>query len=87
MLKLHTLKAIKDLKTSRSGGPDTFFINGSNSILPYLHVLFNVIFNKGYFPSIWFEGYIVPIHKNLGGWAGRWCWVASSTGASCYFCI
>ena len=23
----------------------------------------------------------------LGGWAGRWCWVASSAGASCYFCI
>ena len=23
----------------------------------------------------------------LGGWAGRWCWVASSAGAPCYFCI
>ena len=23
----------------------------------------------------------------LGGWAGRWCWVASRAGASCYFCI
>ena len=21
----------------------------------------------------------------LDGWAGRWCWVASSVGASCYF--
>ena len=23
----------------------------------------------------------------LGGWAGRWCWVASSAGACCYFCL
>ena len=23
----------------------------------------------------------------LGGWAERWRWVASSTVASCYFCI
>ena len=22
-----------------------------------------------------------------GGWVGRWCWVASSAGASNYFCI
>ena len=27
------------------------------------------------------------IDFKLGGWAGRWCWVASSAGASCYFCI
>ena len=25
--------------------------------------------------------------NSLGGWDGRWCWVASSAGASCYFCI
>ena len=24
---------------------------------------------------------------DVGSWAGRWCWVASSAGASCYFCI
>ena len=24
---------------------------------------------------------------HVGGWVGRWCWVASSTGASCYFGI
>ena len=24
---------------------------------------------------------------HLGGWAGWWCWVASSALASCYFCI
>ena len=61
------VKAIKELKTSRSGGPDRllneFFINGSKSLLPYLHTLFNVLFNKGYFPTMWSEGYIVPIHN------------------------
>ena len=32
--------------------------------------------------------YVVSATKaNLGGWAGGWCWVASSAGASCYFCI
>ena len=60
-------KAIKELKTSRSGGPDKllneFFIHGSASLLPYLHTLFNLLFNKGYFPTMWSEGYIVPIHK------------------------
>ena len=65
--QIEILKAIKELKTSRSGGPDKllneFFINGSNSFLPYLHKLFNVLFNKGYFPQKWSEGYIVPIHK------------------------
>ena len=41
----------------------SFFINGSYSLLPYLYKLFNVLFNKGYFPKKWSEGYIVPIHK------------------------
>ena len=26
-------------------------------------------------------------HFALGGRAGHWCWVASSAGVSCYFCI
>ena len=25
--------------------------------------------------------------KYVGGWVGRWCWVASSAGASYYFGI
>ena len=29
----------------------------------YIHRLFNVIFEKGYFPSKWTEGFIVPLHK------------------------
>ena len=61
------IKGIRELKTGRSGGPDRlineFFIYGYNELLPYLHKLFNVLLNKGYFPSLWTEGYIVPIHK------------------------
>ena len=29
----------------------------------YLYKLFNAIFEKGYFPSKWTEGFIVPLHK------------------------
>ena len=61
------VKGIRELKTGRSGGPhkliNEFFIHGCNELLPYLHKLFNVLLNKGYFPSSWTEGYIVPIHK------------------------
>ena len=61
------IKGIRELKLGRSGGPDRlineFFIYGCNELLPYLHKLFNVLLNKGHFPSMWTEGYIVPIHK------------------------
>ena len=32
-------------------------------MISYLHKLFNVVFEKGYFPSKWTEGFIVPLHK------------------------
>ena len=61
------VKGIRELKTGRSGGPDRlineFFIHGCNVLLPHLHTLFNILLNKGYFPSMLTEGYIVPIHK------------------------
>ena len=61
------IKGIRELKLGRSGGPDRlinkFFIYGCTELLPYLHKLFNVLLNKGHFPSMWTEGYIVPIHK------------------------
>ena len=61
------LKAIKELKPNRSGGPDKvineFFIHGRDILLPHLQTLFNILLNKGYFPFTWTEGYIVPIHK------------------------
>ena len=60
-------RGIKELKTGKSGGPDKiineFFIHGASILLPYLNKLFNLVFNQGYFPVCWSEGYIVPIYK------------------------
>ena len=48
-------RVINQLKTGRSGGPDTFlndfFIHGSTELLPYMYSLFNKILNFGYFPK------------------------------------
>ena len=59
--------AIRELNLGRSGGPDKLLneliIHERNVLLPHLCKLFNTLPNKGYFPSMWAEGYIVPIHK------------------------
>ncbi|MCG8048238.1 MAG: reverse transcriptase family protein [Candidatus Thiodiazotropha endolucinida] len=61
------IKAIQQLKTGRSGGPDRlineFFIHGKHVLVPTICNLFNKIFENGYFPEQWAEGYIVPLHK------------------------
>jgi len=68
ILETEVLKAIKELKTNSSGGPDLFlnefFIHGKDTLLPYLKLLFNKCLNHGYFPSIWSDGFIVPIPKS-----------------------
>ena len=60
-------KAIKELKSNKSGGPDMhineFFVHGRDTHLPYLHKLFNKIFDSGYFPTTWSEGFVVPLQK------------------------
>ena len=61
------LKSIKQLKTNKSGGPDMlineFFIHGKQVLVPILCSLFNKVFEYGFFPEEWSEGYIVPLHK------------------------
>ena len=61
------IKSIKQLKTNRSAGPDLmlneFFINGKNELTPTICKLFNKLFEIGYFPTSWSEGYIIPLHK------------------------
>ena len=61
------LKAIGQLKTNKSGGPDKiineFFIHGKNIFTPILCNLFNKIYETGHFPEIWSEGYVIPLHK------------------------
>ena len=60
-------KAISQLKTNKSSGPDRlineFFINGKSVLLPTLCNLFNKIFEIGLFPESWSEGYVIPLHK------------------------
>ena len=60
-------KGVQSLKCGKSCGPD-FFLNeflkyGINSLIEYIHVLFNKIFDTGFFPDSWGEGYIVLLHK------------------------
>ena len=61
------LLAVKQLKNEASAGPDLllneFFKNGTSILMTYLHRLFNKIFEIGYFPDKWSEGFIVLIHK------------------------
>ena len=60
-------KAIGQLRTNKSSGPDKlineFFISGKNLLNPTLLILFNKLFAMGYFPENWSEGYIIPLHK------------------------
>ena len=60
-------KAVKQLRNGASGGPDLFlnefFKNGSDTLLKYIHTLFNKLFEIGYFPDKWSDGFIVPIYK------------------------
>ena len=60
-------KGIQLLKNGKSGGPDlllnVFLKYGNDDILLYLHSLFNKIFDIGYFPESWGDGFIVPLHK------------------------
>ena len=59
--------AISQLKNGKSAGPDAilneFIKFGSERVLTYIHKLFNTIFECGYFPTRWSEGFIVPIQK------------------------
>ena len=61
------IKANKQLKSGKSGGPDRFlnefFIHGTEILPRYLFTIFNILLYKGYFPSSWTQDYIIPIHK------------------------
>ena len=61
------LKAISQLKTNKSGGPDQlineFLIHGKHTFTPTLCNLFNKVYATGHFPETWSEGYVIPLHK------------------------
>jgi len=60
-------QGLTSLHDGKSAGPDLlineFRINGKHVFSSYLTLLFNKIFEIGYFPEQWSEGLIVPIHK------------------------
>ena len=60
-------KAIDSLKRGKSPGIDgllgDFFKDAKSFILPYLHKVYNNIFDSGVYPEIWSKGLIVPIPK------------------------
>lgn len=61
------LKAINQLNTNKSGGPDDnlneFFIHEKTILSPYMQAIFNKIFELGYFQEAWSEGFIISLHK------------------------
>ena len=58
----------KSIHTNRPPGPDGVCIEmlkeTLTTILPYLKVLFNDIFNSGIYPEDWGESILCPIYKN-----------------------
>ena len=64
---LEIKKVVKQLRNGASAGPDLFlnefFKNGNDTSMKYIYTLFNKIFELGYFPKSWSDGFIVPIYK------------------------
>ena len=61
--------AIRQLKLVRSGGTD-LFINeflyyGKDALWNTLFAMFNNIFKLGYFPELWSEEFMIPLHKKV----------------------
>ena len=58
--------SIKQLKTGKSGGPNEMInesLNDTNTLVPYLQRLFNMLFEIGHFLNCSSDGYIALIHK------------------------
>jgi len=59
--------AINQLKLRKSPGSDQVLAEmlkaSAGFLMPYLCNLFNAIFDSGYFPNVWQDSIIVPLHK------------------------
>lgn len=60
-------KAIDSMKRGKSPGIDgilgEFFKDAKSFIVPYLHKVYNNIFDSGVYPDIWSKGLIIPVPK------------------------
>ena len=61
------IQSVKTFKSNKSPGPDgicmEMYKNTLNDILPFLHKLFNDIFDTSSFPDDWSRSIITPLHK------------------------
>ena len=61
------LKAMQKLKNNKASGPDgligEFYKFSSVEIIEYLVLLFNKLFDNGYYPNEWSESIILPLFK------------------------
>lgn len=61
-------RAIAELKSGKAAGHDLLinelYVCACELLAPKLTCLFNNVFQSGFFPKIWSDGIIVPIHKN-----------------------
>jgi hypothetical protein len=59
--------ALKNLKAGKAEGLDgicgELLKHASSAIVPFLTKLFNKMFNMGYFPALWSQSVIFPLHK------------------------
>ena len=60
-------QSIKNLKNNKAAGADgvvsEMFKFAGNCLIPYIHSLFNKIFDTGVYPVLWSNSTIIPIHK------------------------
>lgn len=60
--------AVRNLNRNKSASPsdnllNEYFIETIDILVGHITDLFNIVFNAGYFPELWTQGFIVPLHK------------------------
>lgn len=55
--------SVQALNSNRASGTMEMYKHTIDLILPYLHILFNSVYDSGGFPEEWSESIITPIHK------------------------
>ena len=66
---------VNKLKRCKAHGSDMllneYFIECIDMLAPFICDIFNAVFNSGRYPEEWFNGIIVPLHKqSVGNYRG-----------------